>query len=152
MREATLRNRRDRRLAALPALLLAGVALGQIHLVRAEQLSPWQGGGFGMFSTTDTLATRDLRVYVRRGARAQELALPAELVDEAERARTLPTERRLEAFGRRAVEVAELHAGPPAGVRGVLVEVWRRRFAAEDLEPRPVRLRSVEVTFGGDGR
>ena len=37
----------------LPVALLLVVAGVQVALVKTEGLSPWKGGGFGMFSTTD---------------------------------------------------------------------------------------------------
>ena len=45
----------DRWLA--PGILVA-VALGQLALANLGELSPWKGGGFGMFSTTDSLGAR----------------------------------------------------------------------------------------------
>ncbi len=42
------------RLRLLPPLCLIGVALVQLGLASAASLSPWLGGGFGMFSTTDS--------------------------------------------------------------------------------------------------
>src|SRR5918993_690761 len=50
--------------AALPyvaPVLLVAVAVQQIILSSAFHLSPWTGGGFGMFSSVDTFATRVLR-------------------------------------------------------------------------------------------
>jgi hypothetical protein len=35
--------------AALPAVLLAVVATAQLALTQVALLSPWKGGGFGMF-------------------------------------------------------------------------------------------------------
>ena len=44
--------------SAVPAALLVTVALGQIVLARTVDLSPWKGGGFGMFATLDGTASR----------------------------------------------------------------------------------------------
>lgn len=38
-------------LSLIPAILLSIVAAAQVRLTRTEQLTPWKGGGFGMFST-----------------------------------------------------------------------------------------------------
>jgi hypothetical protein len=46
---------------AIPAVLLV-VALIQIHLAHRHYLSPWKGGGFGMFSTIDAPDRRFIRV------------------------------------------------------------------------------------------
>jgi hypothetical protein len=47
----------------LPVLLLLCVALHQLRLVYTTDLSPWSGGGFGMFSTTDAPSDRHLYIY-----------------------------------------------------------------------------------------
>ena len=39
--------------ALLPVALLMAVATVQVILATAAGLTPWKGGGFGMFSTTD---------------------------------------------------------------------------------------------------
>lgn len=45
------------RLWGAPGLLLA-IAMAQVVLARSRDLSPWKGGGFGMFSTVDRPQTR----------------------------------------------------------------------------------------------
>ncbi len=45
-------------------VLLIGIAVQQMLWVHVDGLSPWKGGGFGMFSTVDK---RILRVQVVRG-------------------------------------------------------------------------------------
>ena len=47
-----------------PALLLALVAVCQIVLAKTADLTPWKGGGFGMFATLDHNAHRRLEVVV----------------------------------------------------------------------------------------
>jgi hypothetical protein len=47
--------------AALPVALLLAVAGVQVTLTRTSGLSPWKGGGFGMFSTTDDTGRRSRR-------------------------------------------------------------------------------------------
>lgn len=42
----------------LPALILIFVASLQLYLTYTTNLSPWKGGGFGMFATIDAPATR----------------------------------------------------------------------------------------------
>ncbi|MGK7911440.1 MAG: hypothetical protein AB4050_08145 [Synechococcus sp.] len=43
---------------ALPASILVFVALLQIYLVQTTNLSPWKGGGFGMFAAVDAPSMR----------------------------------------------------------------------------------------------
>jgi hypothetical protein len=46
-----------------PALLIA-IACVQLFLATTQALTPWKGGGFGMFSTVDTGEARFLRIYL----------------------------------------------------------------------------------------
>jgi hypothetical protein len=119
----------------LPAALLLAVAAGHAGLVRCCGLSPWLGGGFGMFSTADA---RDVRVLRLEPRGEREVALPRDLDDEADRAATLPTDARLRALARALAERPE-NAG--AALR---VEAWEARFGPS-LEPEPRLLRSLRV-------
>ena len=55
--------------AAIPVALLLAVAAVQVTLARTAGLSPWKGGGFGMFSTTDDAGRRRVRVFVSAAER-----------------------------------------------------------------------------------
>jgi hypothetical protein len=61
-------NRRDRMQhlleRGLPAVILVMVALLQIYLAQTANLSPWKGGGFGMFGAIDA---PDMRVIQAEG-------------------------------------------------------------------------------------
>jgi hypothetical protein len=45
----------------LVPLVLSGVALHQVYLATASDLTPWKGGGFGMFSSPDRSGYRAVR-------------------------------------------------------------------------------------------
>lgn len=51
-------------LALLAPLLLTVMALRQIHAAHGYGLSPWKGGGFGMFSSVDRINCRVLRAHL----------------------------------------------------------------------------------------
>ncbi len=54
-------SRRDRVLAwAMPVVLVA-VALHQVHLAVTRDLTPWKGGGFGMFASVDRSTWRPMQ-------------------------------------------------------------------------------------------
>ena len=57
-------SRARRFLPYLPPLALAVVAVAQFALAHGVPLSPWKGGGFGMFATLDQPRARTLRVHV----------------------------------------------------------------------------------------
>lgn len=120
--------------ARLPVALLVALALCQLGLVVALGLSPWKGGGFGMFATLDNSNVRTLRVVAIEDGREVPVTLPAD----SERLR-------------RAVRILPLHAwlGRIAGeafrvdprARAVRVEVWRLEFDHRDLHPTQHLLR-----------
>jgi hypothetical protein len=50
--------------ALVPPLILAAVATVQIYRAHFERLTPWKGGGFGMFAQNQSASSRLLRCYV----------------------------------------------------------------------------------------
>lgn len=83
-------SRRDRALASITPLVLVVVALVAIVRHQTVDQSPWQGVGFGMFSSYDYLPSRTLRVTITEAGRDERISLPAQLHDHAERARVAP--------------------------------------------------------------
>jgi hypothetical protein len=119
-------------------VLLALVAVAQITLARRAELSPWLGGGFGMFSSTDHGTARFVRAFALGPGGPEPLAVAPDLERQKLLARDLPTARNAGALAR-----AVLAREPSAGA--VRVEVWRLRFDPRTLEPRPERLREAEA-------
>lgn len=130
----------QRWLPRLPALLLFAVAAHQVYLVRAHDLTPWKGGGFGMFASTDAGPARRLEVSLVRGASRTRLEIPVALRERAGRVRRLPSAERLAAFGRELDAALPASAGVYSAIR---VEFWRIRFDAA-LEPHWTLVRGVE--------
>lgn len=135
-------------LPILPAALLAAVGLHQVYAVHAHGMTPWKGGGFGMFSSTDVGPARRLRVSLLRDRSSVEVEVPETLGLVAERARTLPTSENLQALGREMVLALPDSAGVYHALR---VEFWRIRFD-EALEPDWTLAAHVEVAPGGSQR
>jgi hypothetical protein len=90
--------------AVAPATLLLVAGL-QFYGVSAADLSPWKGGGFGMFSTVDSPASRMLRCYIATDSKVFNAEIPARLSRLAGIATSLPTEERLEALAQALAEV-----------------------------------------------
>lgn len=122
----------------LPVWLLLAVAGGQMTLARTAGLSPWKGGGFGMFSTTDDAGRRHVRVFVSAPERSEELGIPPSLEDLARRAAVLPTDSALSRLARGVVERERRYHRP---VQAVRVETWRIEYAAGTLQATPRRIR-----------
>ncbi len=130
---------------ALPALMLVAVAGVQLTLAHLESLSPWSGGGFGMFSTLDHGSQRHLHAFVVRPGLRREVRPPAELERAVSRALTLPTEARLHDI---AVELAGTPTpdhGPPTAVQ---LQVWSTRFDPSTLTPSSRILREYVLLLG----
>ena len=116
--------------ATLPVALLLAVACAQVTLARTVGLSPWKGGGFGMFSTTDDAGRRHVRVFVSAPERSEEIAISPSLEDAAARAAVLPGDGEFARLARRVVERERRNKRPVDTVR---IEAWRIEYAPETL-------------------
>ena len=130
---------RQRIAVALPAAVLITVACCQISLTRTSRLSPWKGGGFGMFASLDGIGFRRVRLFVEGRSRSEELAVPDSLAIDAMKVAALPTERALRALGGRVL-TRERQKQRPAG--SVRVEVWRTSFSPT-LESSSTRISAL---------
>ena len=133
-------------LSTLPALLLVAVASAQIVLARTEHLSPWSGGGFGMFSTADSPARRHLHAWALRPGMRSELDVPPELEMLARRALALPSTARLRPLAQ-ALGRIEREEGDPneAPVEAIVLQVFGVTYDPATLAPSGELLRSIEV-------
>jgi hypothetical protein len=139
----------------VPALLVA-VAARQFYLAHTQALSPWKGGGFGMFASVDAPQQRVVRAYLLTpdGEVPADLNEPARLPTLVARVRAMPGPRHLDELAdallglrwtpdttavRRARAAARPRPGQPGAgatgrgaaplpVSGVRVEVLRVQF------------------------
>lgn len=133
------------RFSALPALLLVAVAIGQIALAHTRHLSAWSGGGFGMFSTTDSPARRHLHVWAIRPGLRSELEIPEDLEMPARRALALPIESRLRPLAASLARIEQEWGDPDAApLESILLQVFRVEYGA-GLAPSGELLRSFEA-------
>lgn len=117
--------------AGIPAVALIAIALTQVLLARTSGLSPWKGGGFGMFATTDGAAFRYVRVFIDRSDSSEELDIAPSQEDSAARAQLFPSDGML---GRLASAIVERERRYGRPVNAVRVEVWRTEFDSRSLE------------------
>ena len=115
---------------SLPVALLLAVACAQVTLTRTAGLSPWKGGGFGMFSTTDDAGRRHVRVFVSAPERSEEIAITPSLEDAAARAAVLPGDGSSRAW---RVGWSSASAGISRPVETVRIEAWRIEYAPDTL-------------------
>jgi hypothetical protein len=121
---------RQRWRTILPVALLMSVAGAQVVLTRASGLSPWKGGGFGMFSTTDDAGRRSVKVFVTALDRSEEIAVSPSLEDAAVRAAVLPSDGQLARLARQVMERERRHNRPVDSVR---IETYRVVYAPGTL-------------------
>jgi hypothetical protein len=131
----------DRWRVWVPALLLVVVASTQIVLSRVADLSPWKGGGFGMFATSDGTATRFVRLYVRAPDRSEEIAIQPSFEPAAASAQRFPSPPLTMARLATAVVAREQRYQRP--VTEVTVQVWRTVFHGEPLRANDRLIREV---------
>jgi hypothetical protein len=141
-----VRTHGRRALRALPCLLLLAVAARQAWLVAHDDLSPWSGGGFGMFSTADAGPTRHLHAFVVRPGLLREIAPPRHLEGLVEATLTLPGESNLRALAREVAALPTPDHGPASAVR---LQVWQTLHDPVTLAPRNRLLRAYELPLGG---
>ena len=133
---------------ALPSALLLTVAATQMAMAKTTTLSPWKGGGFGMFASTDGLPFRSLRIVVTAPERSETLALPASLDDLADRAVTFPHPAALRALADAVIARERRQARDVSTVR---IEVWRADYT-RSLAASRVPLAFLTVSADEAGR
>ncbi len=137
----------NRWLGLVPVAALVLFALLQITLAGTRDLTPWKGGGFGMFSTVDQPRIRFVRVFVELRDGQMLFIPPSPATREARlRAASYPVESTMQALAQTMLERVRANGEDPVGVRLVY---WKREFDAETLVMRPVRI--GEARFGRTG-
>ena len=137
-------HKKTRWLWYLPAALLIAMAGIQLCLAQSAGLSPWSGGGFGMFSTLDAGGSRHLHAIALRPGIRRELAIPDDLDEEVLRALTLPSDGRLRALAFAFAELPNPDSGPLTAME---IQVWAQSFDTKNLDPSGTLLRSISVPF-----
>ena len=122
----------------LPAALLCVVAIAQVGLARGAGLTPWKGGGFGMFSTLDHSAYRGVDVLIEAPDRSEQQAIPPSLDKLAARTAAYPADALLRRLAEGVVARERRYNRP---VTRVTLSVWRTDFDPVTLEAteRPLR-------------
>lgn len=153
-------------LALIAPAILVGVALLQLYLTHSHDLSPWKGGGFGMFASVDRVEHRTVRAAFQ-GSQAKPINVHAfatlsfpdrVLVD---RALSMPTAPALQRLAERIDELSwsETPTGvlvpssaddppqplPATAYPEIVLSVWRVQYDAAENVATPVRLRELTL-------
>jgi hypothetical protein len=121
----------------LPPALLVVVGLAQVASTALVHLTPWKGGGFGMFSTLDHGAFRGVDIVIEAPDRSEALEIPASLAETAARAAACPADWLLRRLARAVVARERRHG---RDVSLVKLTVWATHF-------NPVTLAASERTI-----
>lgn len=125
----------------LPAVLLVLVAVIQIGLARTKYLTPWKGGGFGMFASLDHGAFRGVDIVVDGPERSEVLEIPPSLDELSARVANMPADWLLRRLGEGVVGRERRYQ---RAVDKVTITVWRTRFDPVTLQAEEQTLRTFE--------
>lgn len=139
----------------VPVAILCLVASVQIFLTRTASLTPWKGGGFGMFSTNDLgvfptsdqveWGARPIRVLISSTNGQREVTVSDKLIFRARRAAVLPSDHYLTDLAR---AIARIERDRGYQVSRVEIQVWRTDYEVESLAPRLELLRERTIDLG----
>jgi hypothetical protein len=145
--------RPDRLYRMLAPALLITVASVQIYLAKTHDLTPWKGGGFGMFSTVDDPSARRIRCYAVAEGREVAIAVPDDLNRAAVRLRAMPSQGGLQRMaadlGRmrfvnreydKNVEAEMRQSASLARKEDLLAACWQPVLGCEAVLPTPLRV------------
>jgi hypothetical protein len=136
----------DWRAGFAPALLVV-VAVLQIGLTQFADLTPWLGGGFGMFSTLDSPGARHVHAFLLTPGVEREIEIGSKARDSAQRVRALPTTARLRALA--SILESGLPRDEPDAERLIRIQVWQSDFDPDRFSRSSALLRVQDFEFGG---
>jgi len=108
-------------------------------MARTAGLTPWKGGGFGMFSTLDHGAYRGVDILLEAPERSESQHVPPSLEELAARAANCPSEWLLRELAEGVVARERRYDRP---VTTVTLTVWRTRFDPSTLAASEAPLRT----------
>jgi hypothetical protein len=130
-------------LALIPVGLLLCIAGIQIFLAKNSYLTPWKGGGFGMFSTTDGNMFRSLRVFVSAPNRSEELLLKGKLEDLASKVQMFPNDSMLKTLAMTVMKDQQKKNLPADRIE---IDVWRVEYDKGTIFPRAKIMRTFSYS------
>jgi hypothetical protein len=144
-------------LAFVPVAVLGMMAIVQAWRVTTAQLTPWKGGGYGMFSTTDSQGNRPMVVSLlddsggqSRWIRVQLPSFDQALRQAANRVLAEPTQQAAEQLADRIAEQnwrvdAEPRAPQPGSSSTTAPIVFTARDKDRLAAARPFRQRGIKI-------
>ncbi len=119
MPKSTARQSPDTRILKYTApVLLTLLACIQLVLGLRFDLTPWKGGGFGMFSTIDNTQSRMVHVYLETSDGEIPTRVPSWLRNRRKRAKSFPAGFRIESLATRLAAATWVYRGGDAAAAG----------------------------------
>ena len=132
----------------LPIILFVVIAGHHFYWVQHAHLSPWLGGGYGMFSTTDYGPSRYIRIYALKDNIIQEqIEIPERLLMLARKTRGLPDDENLRSL---ALAIENYLNANQHGYPVIRIEVWSSLYDTETLHPTYLRLNMIDYQSSHD--
>ena len=134
----------------LPVVIFLLIAAHHFYLVHHAHLSPWLGGGYGMFSTTDYGPSRFVRVYgLQDNIIQEEIEIPSRYSKLARKVKGLPGN---ELVLEMASAIEDYLDSNQHGFPVIRVEVWATKYDTETLEPAYQKLNSIDYKTSSANR
>jgi hypothetical protein len=129
-------------LSYLPVFLFIAITIHHFYLVQNHNLSPWLGGGYGMFSTTDYGPSRFIKSFVLKDNVIQEeIEIPEHLSSLGKRVRSLPDKKNMKNL---AVKLEYYLAVNQHSFPIIRVEIWSTRYEPKTLKPTYQKLSTID--------
>lgn len=138
-----MKNSFAKLLGWLPCFILLVVAANHFILTNTQHLSPWLGGGFGMFASTDVGPSRRIEVTaISKNGDETPVTLKRRYKDLKHKARALPNSNLLDALAQAAWKQLNKNTidekKPP--ITSIRIEVWKTHFDAKSLRPQQTKI------------
>ena len=138
------KNRWYKLVIYLPIILLVSFASVQIWLSQSYNLGPWSGGGFGMFSSTDVGSARHVHIYAVTPNVRRELIPNTKHKEIIDQLLVFPADYRFTRFSEKLKDIFYI---PDKGPVKLDIQVWKKTYNPDSLEPKTAIIKSVETTF-----
>ena len=138
------KNRLYRYVFFLPVILLVTVAIVQIGLANYSFLSPWSGGGFGMFSTTDVGSARHVHIFAVTPSVRRELIPNTKHKKIVDQLLVFPADYRIKNFSEQLKNIFYI---PEEGDVKLDIQVWKKTFNPRSLEPTSEIINTMEIPY-----
>ena len=126
----------------LPVIVFFLIAANHFYLVKTAHLTPWLGGGYGMFSTTDYGPSRFIKVYgVKNSVIQEDIEIPEQLSMLARKVRGLPDNKNVGLF---AEAIASYLQDNQHSFPVIRIEVLTTQYQPETLRPTYHKLNMID--------